>query len=89
MRSRSPAQRGARSALVVAFVAALALAATGCGQKGALYLPDRGGEVVTRPMQTPAQVPTTEGPTTEAPAAPDDEPVPGASAPKPPTEPPR
>lgn len=26
----------------------------GCGQKGALYLPESSGEVITRPMQTPA-----------------------------------
>jgi predicted small lipoprotein YifL len=26
---------------------------TSCGQKGPLYLPDPGGEVVTRPTQTP------------------------------------
>lgn len=25
----------------------------GCGQKGALYLPEAGGEVITRPTQTP------------------------------------
>lgn len=89
MRLRSTRQHTARSAVVATLVAALALAATGCGQKGALYLPDRGGEVVTRPMQTPAQSPTTEGSTTEAPATPDDESASGASAPKPPTEPPR
>ena len=40
---------GSRTAgrLVALMVAALALAA--CGQKGPLYLPDSGGEVVTRP----------------------------------------
>jgi predicted small lipoprotein YifL len=81
--------RAARSACVAALVAALTVALTGCGQKGALYLPERGGEVITRPMQTPAQGPSAEGSTTEAPAAPDDESVPGASAPRPPTEPSR
>jgi predicted small lipoprotein YifL len=85
MRLPSLRQRAVLSTLV----AALALAATGCGQKGALYLPDRGGEVVTRPMQTPDQDPTAEAPATDSPAAPDDESEPGASAPKPPTEPPR
>jgi predicted small lipoprotein YifL len=74
------AQRAALSALI----AALALAATGCGQKGALYLPERGGEVITRPMQTPAESPAAEAP--EQPEAPRDESEPGADAPNPPTE---
>jgi predicted small lipoprotein YifL len=73
------AQRAALSALI----AALALAATGCGQKGALYLPER-GEVITRPMQTPAESPAAEAP--EQPEAPRDESEPGADAPNPPTE---
>ena len=34
-----------RFALLIAAVAVL----VGCGQKGPLYLPDKGGEVVTRP----------------------------------------
>lgn len=80
MRPRSMAQRAALSALI----AALALAATGCGQKGALYLPERGGEVITRPMQTPAESPAAEAP--EQPEAPRDESEPGADAPNPPTE---
>jgi predicted small lipoprotein YifL len=83
MRPRSLAQRAALSALA----AALALSATGCGQKGALYLPDRGGEVVTRPMQTPAESPAAEAP--EQPEAPRDESEPGADAPNPPIQPPR
>ena len=39
---------------------ALALAATlsACGQKGPLYLPDKPGEIVTRPTRTPAPAPT-------------------------------
>jgi predicted small lipoprotein YifL len=76
MRSRSPVRHAARSACVAALVATLAVALTGCGQKGALYLPDRGGEVVTRPQQTPAETP-------------EDESGPGANPPKPTTEPPR
>ena len=27
---------------------------SGCGQRGALYLPDRNGRVITRPARTPA-----------------------------------
>ncbi|MEP7243879.1 MAG: lipoprotein [Gammaproteobacteria bacterium] len=30
------------------------IAVSACGQKGALYLPDKGGEVVTRPGTTAA-----------------------------------
>ncbi|HEV2229951.1 MAG TPA: lipoprotein [Steroidobacteraceae bacterium] len=45
-----------------------ALALGGCGQKGPLYLPDKGGKVVTRaPAATEAQPPP---PANEAPAAP-------------------
>lgn len=32
-----------------------AFAMVGCGQKGPLYLPDKTGEVVTRPGPVPAQ----------------------------------
>ena len=38
----------------------LALGLPGCGQKGQLYLPERGGEVITRPTQTPATPEPTE-----------------------------
>lgn len=41
----------ARFAVLMVAVAALA----GCGQKGPLYLPDKGGEVVTRPGGGQAQ----------------------------------
>ena len=45
-----------------------ALALGGCGQKGPLYLPDKGGKVVTRaPAAAEAQPPP---PANEAPAAP-------------------
>lgn len=37
--------------------AALVMALAGCGQKGPLYLPEKTGEVVTRPTQTPAPAP--------------------------------
>jgi predicted small lipoprotein YifL len=50
----------------------LAVLAAGCGQKGALYLPDAGGEVVTRPMEpAPAQTP----PAVEPAAKPDGTPA--------------
>jgi predicted small lipoprotein YifL len=35
-----------------------------CGQKGPLYLPERTGEIVTRPMQTPAPPEDTKSPNT-------------------------
>jgi len=33
-------------------LALMAIALSGCGQKGPLYLPDKAGEVVTRPGHT-------------------------------------
>ena len=44
-----------RFAVLMAAVTVLA----GCGQKGPLYLPDKGGEVVTRPGGGQAQQPST------------------------------
>ena len=41
---------------MLATLGAVALLA-GCGQYGDLYLPDKGGEVVTRPTQTPPETP--------------------------------
>jgi predicted small lipoprotein YifL len=58
-----------RSVLVAAGVASLIVLA-GCGQKGPLYLPDQGGEVVTRPAgqgQTQSQE-TAPQPSTQTPA---------------------
>ena len=56
-----------RLSCVIALVTALA----SCGQKGPLYLPDKTGEVVTRPTQTPAPAPASpEGETTETPNSP-------------------
>jgi predicted small lipoprotein YifL len=52
-------------ALGVALMAALAA----CGQTGPLYLPEKTGEIVTRPTQTPAPAPT-HGESTEAPNSP-------------------
>ncbi len=48
---------------LAAVIAGLCFACTGCGQKGALYLPDRNGSVVTRPAnapQTQQQAPQTQ-----------------------------
>lgn len=41
--------------------ASVFLALAACGQKGPLYLPDKGGEVITRPAGTapPTQAPQT------------------------------
>jgi predicted small lipoprotein YifL len=47
----------------------LVLGAGACGQKGALYLPERGAEVITRPTQTPSGEPS-EKPQTPEPAEP-------------------
>lgn len=86
MPARAQALRGGATALALT----LAFGMAGCGQKGALYLPDRGGEVITRPMQTPAEQPAPEATSTPAatPAAGED-PAPGASPAKPSSEPPR
>ena len=45
----------------------------GCGQKGPLYLPDKGGEVVTRPGggQAQQQAPQSPPPGTANPDSPD------------------
>ena len=56
--------------MVVRFAVSFALAAllTACGQKGPLYLPDKGGEVVTRPggQATQQQAPQNQPPGTQA-----------------------
>ena len=63
------ARRITTSACMLVMAACTVLA--GCGQKGALYLPDASGEVVTRPMQTPEATPTpTDGEATPAPSEP-------------------
>jgi predicted small lipoprotein YifL len=50
---------------------ALASALVACGQKGPLYLPEKTGEVVTRPTQTSAPEPgATPGESTGAPNSP-------------------
>jgi predicted small lipoprotein YifL len=63
------------------FAALLAAAAVlaGCGQKGPLYLPDKGGQVVTRPgggqtqQQAPQSQAAPQSQTTPAPATPTDD----------------
>ena len=50
---------------------ALAAALAGCGQKGPLYLPEKPGQIVTRPTQTPAAPPApAPGATAESPNSP-------------------
>jgi predicted small lipoprotein YifL len=48
----------------------------GCGQKGSLYLPDSGGEVITRPTQTPTEPTPVPPASSPAPKSPQDEPQP-------------
>ncbi len=61
------------------FIVGTCLVAAGCGQKGALYLPDKNASVVTRPANS--------GATTTAPAT-QPAPAPGAAAPNSTTNPP-
>lgn len=51
----------------LSFAGALLLGLAGCGQKGPLYLPDKGGEVVTRPagQQTQQSPETAPQPSTQ------------------------
>jgi predicted small lipoprotein YifL len=64
---RRPAWAAAR-----ALAASAALVLAGCGQKGPLYLPGKGGTVVTAPAEAPPppapQPQSTPGPPPEAPA---------------------
>ncbi len=58
--------------VAIVTLAALACATlAGCGQKGALYLPEASGEVITRPTQTPepsaTPVPASAPPAADAP----------------------
>lgn len=72
-----------------ALAASAALLLAGCGQKGPLYLPEKGGTVVTAPGQAPPPPPVPAGqPSTPSPApqpqsAPEAPPAP-ASSPAPP-----
>ena len=70
--------------LVASSLCVLAVAASGCGLKGPLYLPEKPGEVVVRPAPgttppaTPAE-PATTTPATPAPPPPQASPTgPGA-----------
>jgi predicted small lipoprotein YifL len=89
-----PMRQFARRRSAAALLAAFAMVTTGCGQKGALYLPERGGEVVIRPTQTPASdAPAPAAPATPAePTSPDvnearEAAKPPAGAPEPTTSP--
>src|SRR6185436_14799177 len=60
--------KSVRLSLAIALVAALA----GCGQKGPLYLPEKTGEIVTRPTQTPPAAPSpAQGEVSESPNSPE------------------
>lgn len=54
---RSAAGTGRVPLAAPAALALAALALAGCGQTGPLYLPDAGGEVVTRPAPQDAPAP--------------------------------
>ena len=58
--------------LVASSLCALAVASSGCGLKGPLYLPEKPGEVVVRPAPgtTPPATPATPATTTPATPAP-------------------
>lgn len=51
-------------ATVLALAAGLCATLAGCGQKGPLYLPERTGEVVTRPTQSSAPAVDSQAPNT-------------------------
>jgi predicted small lipoprotein YifL len=65
LRTANPALRAASALLTLLLLVGAGAALAGCGQKGALYLPDSAGEVVTRPTQTQ---PAAEPPATASPA---------------------
>ncbi len=47
-----------RFAVVIVTAGCVSIVAGGCGQRGALYLPEASSEVVTRPTQTPSSAPS-------------------------------
>ena len=66
MRALTKMNRG-RWRVVLGTAAVIVL--TACGQKGPLYIPDQGGEVVTRPAGQQTQSPeTAPQPSTQTPA---------------------
>jgi predicted small lipoprotein YifL len=76
------------SLVKVPLAAALALALAGCGQKGPLYLPDKGGTVVTTPPQSaPAQPPQSPPGQPEVSPAPPPQSAPASTPPTAPTPP--
>lgn len=50
-----------------AFVLAAVVSLAACGQKGPLYLPDEGGEVITRPAEQTQSPETPSQPSTQTP----------------------
>ncbi len=64
----------------IAFVVTAAALLAACGQTGPLYLPDRGGAVVTRPAGDTPATPPPEGAATRQPSP--------EAAPQPSTQPP-
>ena len=76
-------QRAFRPLVIRVVSAVLAGALAGCGLKGPLYLPEKTGEVVTRPAQVPPE--TTNAPnspqTVDSPAA-GDTPAPEVTSPE-------
>jgi predicted small lipoprotein YifL len=75
-----------RASMAVIVAASLAALLAGCGQKGALYLPDKNGAVVTAPAESaPAQTAppeTTPGQTAPAEATPGQQPDPAQATPQ-------
>jgi diaminopimelate decarboxylase len=71
---------GYRGSLGAVVAATLALA--GCGQKGPLYLPEKGGTVVTAPASAGPETPAAPG----QPSQPSPAPEPQSSGEPPPTE---
>jgi len=65
-----------------ALAAAAAIGLAACGQKGPLYLPEKGGAVVTTPAQTPPASPTPSG----QPPQPSPAPQPQSTPEPPPTQ---
>jgi predicted small lipoprotein YifL len=75
------------SAVAAAVAVSAALVLAGCGQKGPLYLPEKGGAVVTTPAEAQPPTPTPAGQPPEPSPAPQSqstpEPPPPGTAPPP------
>jgi predicted small lipoprotein YifL len=67
------AKRTRRAAPVLGLAAGVLVGLTGCGQRGALYMPDRNARVVTRPAgaarAATASAPAASAPTSSAPSS--------------------